>query len=232
MRQANAAGHRQKIRVERALISVGRVPATRGLGLEEIGVSIERSGGIEVRNTQSTTVPNIWAAGDATMDLALVNVAELEGRHAVERMFGLDPAPIRYEALSAIMFLMPEVASVGLNELQAQKKQVPYRVSVLHNSLNARNIAMRSTDGFIKLLASRGAPARVLGLRVVGPMASSTIQGIAFLIEQRATLEDIDFCVHPHPAITEGVQECARILLGRSIHKADVFSDLLRAGEG
>lgn len=229
---ANAAGHRQKIRVERALISVGRVPATRGLGLEEIGVSIERSGGIEVRNTQSTTVPNIWAAGDATMDLALVNVAELEGRHAVERMFGLDPAPIRYEALSAIMFLMPEVASVGLNELQAQKKQVPYRVSVLHNSLNARNIAMRSTDGFIKLLASRGAPARVLGLRVVGPMASSTIQGIAFLIEQRATLEDIDFCVHPHPAITEGVQECARILLGRSIHKADVFSDLLRAGEG
>ncbi len=228
----NAAGQRQKIRVERALISVGRVPATRGLGLEELGVSIEKSGGIEVRNTQSTTVPNIWAAGDATMDLALVNVAELEGRHAVERMFGLDPAPIRYEALSAIMFLMPEVASVGLNELQAQKKQVPYRVSVLHNALINRNIAMRSTDGFIKLLASRTAPSRVLGLRVVGPMASSTIQGIAFLIEQRATLEDIDYCVHPHPAITEGVQECARILLGRSIHKVEVFSDLLRAGEG
>jgi dihydrolipoamide dehydrogenase len=228
----NAAGQRQKIRVERALISVGRVPATRGLGLEELGVSIEKSGGIEVRNTQSTTVPNIWAAGDATMDLALVNVAELEGRHAVERMFGLDPAPIRYEALSAIMFLMPEIASVGLNELQAQKKQVPYRVSVLHNALINRNIAMRSTDGFIKLLASRTAPSRVLGLRVVGPMASSTIQGIAFLIEQRATLEDIDYCVHPHPAITEGVQECARILLGRSIHKVEVFSDLLRAGEG
>jgi dihydrolipoamide dehydrogenase len=92
---------------------------------------------------------------------------------------------------------------------------------------------MRSTDGFIKLLASRDDPPKVLGLRVAGPQASSTIQGIAFLIDQEATLEDIDHCVHPHPAITEGVQECARILLGRSVHKVGVFgSDFLRRGEG
>ena len=73
----------------------------------------------------------------------------------------------------------------------------------------------------------------MLGLRVVGPEASSCIQGVAFLIDQGATLEDIDYCVHPHPAITEGVQECARLLLGRSVLKPAVFGkELLWTGEG
>lgn len=230
---ADPSGRQETLKVERALISVGRAPNTASLGLEAIGVKLEKGGGIEVDSTRSTTVPHIYAAGDTTMDVALVNVAELEGRHAAERMFGLDPAPIRYEALSAIYFLKPEVAAVGLNETQAKKLGIPYRVGVIHNRLISRNVAMRCTEGFIKLLTSRDEPQRVLGLRVVGPHASSTIQGIAFLIDKNGTLDDIDRCVHPHPAITEGVQECARILLGRSVHKLDVFgSDFLRCGEG
>ena len=223
---SSATGVCEPIRVERALVSVGRVPNTASLGLREIGVALDASGGIVATDTQSS-VANVWAAGDVTMDIALANVAELEGRHAVERMFGHSPAPIRYEALSAIMFLSPEVASVGLNEQQAQKKGIDYRVGAVGNALINRNIAMRETRGFLKLLATRDAPGKVLGLRVVGPEASSCIQGIAFLIDQGATLDDIDRCVHPHPAITEGVQECARLLLGRSIHKPEVFGGSL-----
>ena len=228
----NAEGKTETIRVERALVSVGRAPATKDLGLEAAGVKLDKGGGVVVEDTRSTT-PHIYAAGDATMDIALVNVAELEGRYSVEAMFGLEPRPIRYEALSAIMFLKPEVASVGLNELKAKEKKIPYRVGVVANRLIGRNIAMRETRGFIKLLASPDTH-RILGLRVVGPEASSTIQGIAFLIDQEATLEDIDHCVHPHPAITEGVQECARMLLGRSVMKFDVFGreGMMRCGEG
>ncbi len=228
----NAEGKAETIRVERALVSVGRAPATKDLGLEAAGVKLDKGGGVVVENTRSTT-PHIYAAGDATMDIALVNVAELEGRYAAELMFGLEPRPIRYEALSAIMFLKPEVASVGLNELKAKEKNIPYRVGVVANRLIGRNIAMRETHGFIKLLASPDTH-RILGMRVVGPEASSTIQGIAFLIDQEATLEDIDRCVHPHPAITEGVQECARMLLGRSVMKVDVFGreGMMRCGEG
>ncbi len=230
---ADPAGREQRLSVERALISVGRAPNTGSLGLEEIGVALEKGGGVAVSETRSTTVPHIYAAGDTTMDIALVNVAELEGRHAAERMFGLAPAPIRYAALSAIYFLKPEVAAVGLNETQAKQRGIPYRVSVLHNRLICRNIAMRSTDGFVKLLATRDDPPRVLGLRVAGPQASSAIQGIAFLIDQEGTVLDIDHCVHPHPAVTEGVQECARLMLGRSVHKVDVFgADYLRRDEG
>lgn len=229
----NAEGKTETIRVDKALVSIGRVPNTRGFGLDtKAGVTIEKNGSLAVTDTR-TNVPHIWAAGDVTMDIALVNVAELEGRYAVEKMFGLDPRPIHYEALSAIMFLRPEVASVGLNETKAKEQKVPYRVGVVDNRLVNRNIAMRSTKGFVKLLVAKDSE-KLLGLRVVGPQASSTIQGIAFLIHMGATLTDIDHCVHPHPAIPEGVQECARMLLGRSVMKPDVFGPegLLRCGEG
>jgi dihydrolipoamide dehydrogenase len=229
----NAEGKTETIRVERALVSVGRIPNTSDLGLEAAGVKLDKGGGVVVESCRSVSAPHIYAAGDVTMDIALVNVAELEGRYAVEAMFDKSPRPIRYEALSAIMFLKPEVASVGLNETKAKEQKIPYRVGVVSNKLVGRNIAMRETSGFLKLLASPETN-RILGLRVVGAEASSTIQGIAFLIDQEAKLEDIDHCVHPHPAITEGVQECARMLLGRSVMKVDVFGreGLLRCGEG
>jgi dihydrolipoamide dehydrogenase len=228
-----ADGKSETIRVEKALVSIGRIPNTAGLGLESAGVELDKGGGIVVNCCQSTSASHIWAAGDVTMDIALVNVAELEGRYAVEKMFGLEPRPIVYEALSTIMFLKPEVAAVGLNESQAKQQKIPYRVGVIDNRLVPRNTAMRSTRGFVKLLAAKDST-KILGLRVVGPQASSTIQGIAFLIHMGAKLEDIDHCVHPHPAIPEGVQECARMLLGRSVMKQDVFGPegLLRYAEG
>jgi dihydrolipoamide dehydrogenase len=228
----NAEGKTETIRVERALVSIGRVPNTRDLGLEAIGVQIEKNGSLVVKDCQ-TTVPHIYGAGDVTMDIALVNVAELEARFAVEKMFGLAPRPIHYEALSAIMFLRPEVASVGLNETKAKEQGVPYRVGVVGNRLVPRNIAMRSVNGMVKLLAARDST-KILGLRVVGPQASSTVQGIAFLIHMGATLDDIDHCVHAHPAVPEAVQECARMILGRSVMKAEVWrpEGYMRCGEG
>lgn len=228
----DAAGRRETIRVAKALVSVGRIPNTHDLGLDVAGVEVEKSGSIVAKDTQ-TSVPHIWAAGDTTMDIALVNIAELEGRYAVEKMFGLDPRPIHYEALSSIMFLRPEVASVGLNETKAKELGIPYRVGVVSNRLVSRNIAMRSTRGFVKLLVAKDSE-KILGLRVVGPQASSTIQGIAFLVQMGATVRDIDHCVHPHPAIPEGVQECARLLLGTSVLKVEVFGPegLLRCSDG
>jgi dihydrolipoamide dehydrogenase len=217
------------VEASHVLLSVGRVPNTDGLGLEALGIALEPRGTIRVDDTQ-TSVPHIYAAGDVTADIAVANVAELEGRHAVERMFGLAPPPLRYEALSSILFLAPEVAAVGLNEQQARAQGVPYRVAVVQNALVARNVAMRETRGFVKLLATP--EGRLLGIRVVGPQASSTIQGVALLIERGGTVQDIDRCFHPHPAVPEGVQECARLLLGRSVHHPKLHPGLLRLGQG
>lgn len=225
-------GREETIDVELALISTGRVPNTESLGLEIAGVERDGGGGIVSKRT-ATTAPHVFAAGDVTADVSLVNIAELEGRHAAECMFGNEVKLVQYDALPSIMFLKPEVASAGMNELEAKKRGVPYRVGVVANRLLARNIAMRATDGFVKLLAAKDPPHRILGLRVVGPQASSTVQGVAFLIERESTLEDIDSCVHPHPAIPEGVQECARLMLGKSILKPSVFGpELLRMGVG
>ena len=221
----DAAGATQRRRYDRVLVATGRGPSTAGLGLELAGVEIDAGGGIVVDGTH-TRVPHIWAAGDVTPDLMLANLAELEARHAVEEMYGLDPPPIVHEAQSAIYFLSPEVAAVGLNEQMARAKGIPYRAAIVYNALNRRNLAMRSTVGFVKLLARPDG--RLLGLRVVGPQAGTCIQGVALLIGQGGTLEAVDRCVHPHPAVTEGVLEAARLLLGRSMFKPEAMDGLCK----
>jgi dihydrolipoamide dehydrogenase len=224
------AGVSQTTRYDRVLVATGRIPATAGLGLEHADVKVDgASGGIVVDDTR-TSAPHIWAAGDISPDVMLANVAELEARHAVEDMYGLDPPAIVRESQSAIFFLSPEVASVGLNEQMARDKGIRYRAAIVSNALTRRNIAMRATTGFVKLLAHPDG--RLLGLRVVGPQAGTCIQGVALLITQGGALDAVDHCVHPHPAVTEGVLEAARLLLGRSLYKTDAMDGLCRLVEG
>ena len=213
---------------DRVLIATGRAPATANLGLEHPGVELDKGGGV-TDNATRTTASHVWAAGDATPDLMLANLAELEARHAVEDMYGLDPPPIVHQAQSSIYFLSPELAGVGLDEQMARAAGIGYRAAIVHNELNRRNLAMRSTVGFVKLLARRDG--RLLGLRVVGPQAGTCIQGVALLIGQGGTLDAIERCVHPHPAVTEGVLEAARLLLGKSLYKPDAMAGLCRIVE-
>jgi len=129
-----ADGRKETHFVDRALLSVGRVPNTEGLIASDVGVELDERGYIVDDDTR-TSIPSIYAAGDVTRDIALVNIAEMEGRRAVDHMFGprergASLEPLRYDAVSTIMFLDPEVAAVGLNELQAQDQRVPYRVAV------------------------------------------------------------------------------------------------------
>ncbi len=217
--------------VDCVLLAIGRTPSLDGLGLEHPGVAVT-GGAIAATapGTARTSAPHVWAAGDVTPDVMLANVAEQEGRHAVDDLAGRAPPPIAYQAKSAIYFFRPEVAAVGWNEQQAIAAGVRYRAAVVSHAVLRRAIAMRATDGFVKLLAD--ADGKLLGLRVVGPQASSCIQGAALLIESGGTLADLDRCPHPHPAVTEGVQEAARLLLGSSMYKPEAFPGLVRVGEG
>jgi dihydrolipoamide dehydrogenase len=215
------AGAPQRARFDRVLVATGRAPATANLGLEHAGVALDSGGGVSGDGTH-TTARHVWAAGDVTPDLMLANLAELEARHAVEEMYGLDPPALVHEAQSAIYFLSPEVAAVGLNEQMARARGIRYRAAIVRNTLNRRNLAMRATVGFVKLLARPDG--RLLGLRVVGPQAGTCIQGVALLIGQGGTLDAVDRCVHPHPAVTEGVLEAARLLLGTSLFKPDAMA--------
>ena len=218
-------GRKEVYQVEKALVSVGRVPNYENLGLEEIGVELDNRGVID--NDTQTSVPNIYATGDITADIALVNVGELEGRYAVERMFGTPARKLVYENISTIMFLNPEVAGVGLNEIQARKKGINYKVASVDYSIIARATAQRNTQGFVKMLVTDDEEMKIIGLRVVGVHASSAMQAIALLISMDKGIEEIAECVHPHPSIPEGIQECVRLFLGKSTFKPYALDKLM-----
>lgn len=208
---------KQIFNVEKALVSVGRVANYEDLWSEDVNIVINKRG-IEDNETQ-TSVSNIYAVGDITADIALVNVAELEGRYAVEKIFGQPLRKLVYDNISTIMFLHPEVAGVGLNEIQAKEKGINYKVATVDYSCISRAIAKRNTEGFIKLLVTNDEEMKILGMRIVGNNASSAIQAVALLIFMDKGIDELAECVHPHPSIPEGIQECVRVLLGKSLFK-------------
>lgn len=210
-------GSRETFNVEKALVSVGRIPNYEELWSDKVGITVTTHG-IEDNDTQ-TSVTNIYAVGDITADISLVNVGELEGRYAVERIFGKPERKLVYENISTIMFLNPEVAGVGLNETKAKAEKIDYKVVTLEYSTIPRAMAMRKPQGFIKLLVTNDDQMRILGMKVVGHHASSAIQAVAVLISMDKGIEELAECVHPHPSITEGIQECVRMLMGKSLFK-------------
>ncbi|MCH8843454.1 MAG: NAD(P)/FAD-dependent oxidoreductase [SAR324 cluster bacterium] len=219
-------GRREVFNVEKGLVSVGRVPNYEDMGFEDAGVRLTPAGHV-VDNDTLSSVPNIHAVGDLTADIALVNVGELEGRHAIEKIFGKPRRKLIYENISSIMFLNPESAAVGMNEQQAQKRGLDYLVAIYHFRCIPRAIAMRRTVGFFKILVTDDEQMKILGMRAVGEHASSAIQAVALLIWMDQGIEELAELIHPHPSITEGVQECVRMLRGKSIFKPSAFADAL-----
>lgn len=221
------SGATEVITVDKALISIGRIPNVENLGLEKAGVKLNERGCIWDDDTQ-TNISNIYVAGDATTEVALVNVGEREARHAVVRMFGPTVKPLSYKNISTIMFLNPEVAAVGMNEQDCVAKGIAHKVVKLDFSTNARAIAMRKTQGFFKIIVTNDSGMRILGMRAIGEHASSAIQAVAYLIHTNQGIRELADMMHPHPSIIEGVQECLRMLLNKSIYKPYVFKDRLK----
>jgi len=225
----NHDGSKEIIKVDKALLSVGRTPNIQKLKLDSAGVQMSKRGVHIGDEDTRTNIPNIYAVGDVSGHLALVNVGEREARHAVVKMFADFPVkPVRYENISTIMFLNPEVAAVGINEQQAEGLKIPIRVSKVDYSTIARAIAMRKTDGFFKIIVSDDEDMKILGMRAVGEHASSAIQAVALLMYMNKGIDELAHMIHPHPSIVEGVQECVRMLIGKSVYKSSIFKDKLK----
>lgn len=220
-------GSKEVIQVEKALLSIGRVPNVENLALEKAGVEMSKRGLHIGDEDTRTNIPHIYAVGDVSGRIALVNMGEIEGRHAVEKMFGGNKDLLNYDNICTIMFLNPEVASVGINEQECIKQNIPVKVVKIDYSVVARAIAMRKPDGFFKIIVTNDDEMKILGMRAVGEHASSTIQAVGLLIKMNAGIKVLAELVHPHPSIVEGIQECVRMLLNKSIFKSSVFKDKL-----
>ena len=223
----NKDGSTEIIQVEKALLSVGRVPNIKSLHIENAGVAMSKRGVHIGEDDTQTNVPNIYSVGDVSGRITLVNMGEIEARHAVERIFDNKKERLSYKNVCTIMFLKPEVAAVGLNEKECIAKNIPVKVVKVDYSVIARAIAMRKTQGFFKVIVTNDDKMTILGMRAVGEHASSAIQAVGLLIKMNQPIEVLAELVHPHPSIVEGVQECVRMLLNKSLFKSSVFKDHL-----
>jgi len=224
----HADGSEEEIEVEKALLSIGRVPNTEHLGLQNAGVQVQEKSGHIVEEDTQTNVQNIYAVGDVSGHIALVNMGEIEARHAVEKIFGNNTEPLTYRNVCTIMFTHPIVASVGMHEDQCREQNIPHKVVKIDYSLIARAIAMRATEGFFKIIVTDDEEMKILGMRACGAHSSSAIQAVALLIKMDMGIEALAELAHPHPSIIEGIQECVRMLLNKSVFKSSVFADKMQ----
>jgi len=193
---------------DRLLVSVGRRPLTQHLGLEDIGVKTDaKTGHVLVDESYRTNIPNVYAIGDLIPGPMLAHKASAEGIAAVECIAGL-PGEVNYDAIPAVVYTWPEVASVGLTEEQVKERNIPYCVGTYPFSGAGRARCMGEKDGFVKLIAHSKTD-RILGVHIIGPRAADMIAECVLAIEFGASSEDIARTVHGHPTFAEALQEAA-----------------------
>jgi dihydrolipoamide dehydrogenase len=214
-------GHREELRFDRLLVAVGRRPLTRGLGLEELGVLLApRTGQVLVDAAYRTNVDGIYAIGDLIPGPMLAHKASAEGIAAVECMAGLS-GEVNYDAIPAVIYTQPEVASVGLTEEEVKDRGVAYSTGHYPFSGAPRARCLGETEGFVKVIAHAKSD-RILGVHIIGPHASDLISECVLAMELGGSSEDIARAVHGHPTFGEALQEAAGAVTKRSIHAGPV----------
>jgi len=201
----DAAGVQSSAKGEKILMSVGRRAVTQGIGLENIGVEMERNA-VKVDSKMRTNVPNVFAAGDVTGFSMLAHTASREGEVVVNNLTGR-PDAMRYNAIPGIVYTNPEVAGVGLTEEQAQKEGIEYKIAKLPMAYAGRFVAENEGgSGICKVLvgAKHG---EVLGVHMLGNPCSEMIYGACIAIEQEMTLKELEEVVFPHPTVSEIFKE-------------------------
>ena len=197
------------------LSAVGIKSNIEGIGLEELGIAVERDK-VLVDRFYRTNVPGVYAIGDIVGGPALAHVASAEGICCVEAICGLDPAPVDYSAIPSCVFTSPEVASVGMTEQQAQERGVAYKVGRFPFTASGKATAAGDRDGFVKLLF--GEDDTLLGAHMVGQNVTEMIAEPTLARMLGATAHRIARTIHAHPTMNEGVMEAAEAALGEAIH--------------
>jgi pyruvate/2-oxoglutarate dehydrogenase complex dihydrolipoamide dehydrogenase (E3) component len=196
------------------LLTIGQVPQTKGLGLEEVGVQTNERGAVIVDGVSRTSVPSIYAAGDVTAKQMLASVAAGQGRIAMWHLLGQAVAPLRWDAVSATIFTDPQIATVGLSEQRAAETGIEVEVDTLPLASNARAKMSNRPDGFVKLLARPGS-GTIAGGAVVASYASDLIAPISAACFNRLTASQLSQAFQTYPSFAGSIQECARRLAVR-----------------
>ena len=213
---ADAAGAAKSETFDRLIISIGRVPNTNGLGIETVGVQLDERGFVAVDDECRTNVPGIWAVGDVVRGPMLAHKAEEEGVAVAERIAG-QHGHVNFNTIPWVIYTSPEIAWVGKTEQQLKKEGVAYKAGTFPFMANGRARALGDTSGMVKFLADATTD-EILGVHIVGPVASELISEAVVAMEFRASSEDIARICHAHPSLSEATKEAALAVDKRSLN--------------
>jgi len=210
------ADGKQKLVVDRLIVSVGRRPNTEHIAADELELAFDERGSIHVDDDCLTSLPGVYAIGDCVRGPMLAHKGSEEGVAVAERIAGQSPH-VHYEAIPWVIYTHPEIAWVGQTEEALQHAGVPYRTGTFPFQASGRAKAMHDTDGLVKVIAHAETD-RVLGVHMVGPQTSEIIGQAVMAMEFEGSAEDIMRTVFAHPTLSEALHEAALSVDGRPIH--------------
>jgi len=212
----DSAGKAQALEVDKLIVSIGRVPHTAGLNAEAVGLKLDERGFVAVDGDCRTNLPNVWAVGDVVRGPMLAHKAEEEGVAVAERIAGKH-GHVDFNTIPWVIYTSPEIAWVGKTEQQLKAEGVQYKAGSFPFMANGRARALGDTTGFVKFLADARTD-RLLGVHIIGPMASELIAEAVVAMEFGAASEDIALICHAHPSLSEAMKEAALAVANRTLN--------------
>jgi dihydrolipoamide dehydrogenase len=212
----DAKGGAQTLQVDKLIVSIGRVPNTIGLNAEAVGLQLDERGAIVVDDDCRTNLPGVWAVGDVVRGPMLAHKAEEEGVAVAERIAG-QHGHVNFNTIPWVIYTSPEIAWVGQTEQQLKAAGRAYKAGTFPFLANGRARALGDTTGMVKMLAD-AATDEILGVHIVGPMASELIAECVVAMEFRASSEDIARICHAHPSLSEATKEAALAVDKRTLN--------------
>ncbi|MEO6986788.1 MAG: dihydrolipoyl dehydrogenase [Paralcaligenes sp.] len=213
---ADSASVEQTLVVDKLIVSIGRVPHTEGLGVDIVGLKLDERGFVAVDKDCKTNLPNVWAVGDVVRGPMLAHKAEEEGVAVAERIAG-QHGHVNFGTIPWVIYTSPEIAWVGKTEQQLKTEGHEYKVGSFPFLANGRARALGDTTGFVKVLADAKTD-EVLGVHIIGPMASELISEAVTIMEFRGAAEDIGRICHAHPTLSEALKEAALAVDKRALN--------------
>ena len=212
----DAKGAAQSLEVDRLIVSIGRVPHTEGLNAQGVGLALDERGAIVVDDECRTNLANVWAVGDVVRGPMLAHKAEEEGVAVAERIAG-QHGHVNFNTIPWVIYTSPEIAWVGQTEQQLKAEGRAYKAGQFPFLANGRARALGDTSGFVKFLADAKTD-EILGVHIVGPMASELIAEAVVAMEFKASSEDIARICHAHPSLAEATKEAALAVDKRTLN--------------
>ncbi len=212
----NAKGEAQTLDADKLVVSIGRVPNTNGLNAQAVGLALDERGAVVVDGDCKTNLPGVWAVGDVVRGPMLAHKAEEEGVAVAERMAG-QHGHVNFNTIPWVIYTSPEIAWVGRTEQQLKADGVAYKAGTFPFLANGRARALGDTTGMVKFLADAKTD-EILGVHIVGPMASELISEAVVAMEFKASAEDIARICHAHPSLSEATKEAALAVDKRTLN--------------